>query len=73
LDGGLIHYLSAIVPLEVLPKKGKRSTSDAAREGSKAFGKMRKWHAGVEEAICALQAGNGLGLCRTNGNIIISL
>jgi hypothetical protein len=59
----LIHYLSAIVPLEVLPKKGQRSTSDAARERPKAFGKMRKWHAGVEGAIYALQAGNGFGLC----------
>ena len=59
-----LQELSAIVPLVVLPKKGRRSATDAAREGSKAFGKMRKWHAGVEAAIHALQAGNGLGICR---------
>jgi hypothetical protein len=52
----------------VLPKKGRRSATDAAREGSKAFGKMRKWHAGVEAAIHALQAGNGLGICRDKGS-----
>lgn len=63
-----LQELSAIVPLVVLPKKGKRSASDAAREGSKAFGKMRKWHAGVEAAIHALQAGNGLGICRDKGS-----
>jgi len=63
-----LKELSAIVPLPVLPKKGKRSASDAAREGSKPFGKMRKWHAGVEAAIHALQAGNGLGICRDKGS-----
>lgn len=63
-----LQELSAIVPLVVLPKKGKRSSSDAAREGAKAFGKMRKWHAGVEAAIHALQAGNGLGICRDKGS-----
>jgi len=65
---GNLQELSAIVPLAVLPKKGKRSASDSAREGSKAFGKMRKWHAGVEAAIHALQAGNGLGICRDKGS-----
>ena len=63
-----LKELSAIVPLPVLPKKGKRSAADAAREGSKPFGKMRKWHAGVEAAIHALQAGNGLGICRDKGS-----
>jgi len=63
-----LQELSAIVPLVVLPKKGRRSATDAAREGSKAFGKMRKWHAGVEAAIHALQAGNGLGICRDKGS-----
>lgn len=59
--------LGTIVPLVVLPKKGKRSGSDAQREGAKEFGKLRKWHAGVESAIHALQAGNGLSLCRDKG------
>jgi len=35
--------------------------------GLQAFGKMRKWHAGVEAAIHALQAGNGLGYAGDKG------
>jgi hypothetical protein len=62
-----LQDLSAIVPLAVLPKKGRRSGADAAREGSKEFGRLRKWHAGVESAIHALQAGNGLSVCRDKG------
>ncbi len=62
-----LQDLNAIVPLVVLPKKGKRSAADAAREGSKEFGHLRKWHAGVESAIHALQAGNGLLVCRDKG------
>jgi hypothetical protein len=62
-----LQDLSAIVPLAVLPKKGKRAAADAEREGSKEFGRLRKWHAGVESAIHALQAGNGLGVCRDKG------
>jgi hypothetical protein len=62
-----LQDLSAIVPLAVLPKKGRRSGVDAAREGSKEFGRLRKWHAGVESAIHALQAGNGLSVCRDKG------
>jgi len=62
-----LQDLKAIVPLVALPKKGKRSGADAAREGSKEFGRLRKWHAGVESAIHALQAGNGLSVCRDKG------
>ena len=64
---GNLKDLSAIVPLAVLPKKGKRAAADAEREGSKEFGRLRKWHAGVESAIHALQAGNGLSVCRDKG------
>jgi len=56
--------LSDIVELAVLPKKGKRSKRDAEREGSKQFGKIRKWHSGIESAIHALGSGNGLTVCR---------
>lgn len=59
--------LSKIVRIDCLPKKGKRSTVDAEREGSKAFGKARKWHAGIESAIHALGSGNGLIVCRDKG------
>lgn len=63
-----LKQLSEIVPLVVLPKKGKRSAADAVRESEKEFGKTRKWHAGVESAIHALGAGNGLALCRDKGS-----
>ena len=59
--------LSRIIDLVVLPKKGKHKDADRARESSKEFGDMRKWHAGVESAIGALQAGNGLKVCRDKG------
>jgi hypothetical protein len=59
--------LSEFIPLVVLPKKGKRSESDRLREGSKEFGKVRKWHSGVESAIHALGAGNGMTVCRDKG------
>lgn len=62
-----LQDLSAIVPLAVLPKKGKRAAADAEREGAEEFGRLRKWHAGVESAIHALQAGNGLAVCRDKG------
>lgn len=62
-----LKALSAIVPVAVLPKKGRRAAADAAREGSKEFGRLRKWHAGVESAIHALKAGNGLAVCRDKG------
>lgn len=59
--------LSQIVKLAVLPKKGKRSKADAQREGSKDFGNLRRWHAGIESAIHALECGNGLSICRDKG------
>ena len=59
-----LKELSDIVPLAVLPKKGKRSKADAQHEGSKEFGKIRKWHSGIESAIHALGIGNGLTVCR---------
>jgi hypothetical protein len=59
-----LKALSGIVNLAVLPKKGKRSKIDTQREGSKAFGKIRKWHSGIESAIHALGSGNGLRVCR---------
>ena len=63
-----LKRLSSFIPLVVLPKKGKLSQVDKEREGSKEFGTVRKWHAGVESAINALGAGNGLNLCRDKGD-----
>lgn len=59
--------LSKIVKIPVLPKKGKLSKKDSEREKSKEFVSIRKWHSGVESAINALMAGNGLDLCRDKG------
>jgi hypothetical protein len=56
--------LSEFIETPCLPKKGKRSQADTQREGSKEFGKMRKWHPGIESAIHALGVGNGLVVCR---------
>jgi len=64
-----LKELSEIIPLPVLPKKGKRSKNDAEREGAKEFGKARKWHSGIESAIHALGAGNGLIVCRDKGPV----
>lgn len=66
---GNLEQLSEILPMAALPKKGKRSATDQEREGSKEFGKLRKWHAGVESAIGALQRGNGMAKCRDKGAV----
>ena len=63
-----LKELSEFIPLTVLPKKGKRSETDRQREESKEFIKVRKWHAGIESAIHALGAGNGLTRCRDKGH-----
>ncbi len=55
--------LEKIVTLACLPKKGKRNKEESEREGAPEFGKMRRWHAGIESAIHALGSGNGLALC----------
>lgn len=59
-----LKELSEFIETPCLPKKGKRSQADTQREGSKEFGKMRKWHPGIESAIHALGVGNGLIVCR---------
>jgi len=64
-----LQELSGIVELPCLPKKGKRSKVDQEREGSKEFGKIRKWHPGIESAIHALGSGNGLIVCRDKGDV----
>ncbi len=55
--------LDKIVTLACLPKKGKRNKEENKREGAPEFGKMRRWHTGIESAIHALGSGNGLALC----------
>jgi len=68
-DKGLYSYdnlieLQKIIALVCLPKPGKLSEEDKQRESAPEFGKVRKWHSGIESAIHALGTGNGLALCR---------
>lgn len=64
-----LKRLSEIIPLVVLPKKGKRREADQQRESAKPFSKIRKWHAGVESKIHALVSANGMNVCRDKGAI----
>jgi len=58
--------LAALVPFPVLPKKGKCSAAEAAREGDPEFIRLRRRHSAVESAINALEV-HGLDLCRDHG------
>jgi hypothetical protein len=62
-----LKELSQRVAIACLPKKGGRSQADRMRESCRQFGEARKKHAGVESAIHALVAGNGLDRCRDKG------
>ncbi len=58
--------LAQIVDLPVLPKKGKCSKAEQARESDPRFVRLRRRHSAVESAINALQC-HGLDLCRDHG------
>jgi hypothetical protein len=58
--------LAEIVELPVVPKKGKRSAAEAARESDPEFIRLRRRHSGVESAINALEV-HGLDICRDHG------
>jgi IS5 family transposase len=62
-----VKELEAIVEVACLPKKGKLSGVAKEREGRPEFITARKRHAGIESAIHALVAGNGLAICRDKG------
>jgi hypothetical protein len=64
---GNLSELSQLVDIACLPKKGGRSQADKIREGVREFADARRKHAGVESAIHALVAGNGLDRCRDKG------
>lgn len=63
------EQLSSIVELACLPKKGKLSGADKERESHVEFRRTRKRHPGIESAIHALVAGNGLGRCRDRSEV----
>ena len=56
--------LAQIVPLVCLPKKGKHQAAAQNASATETFRQARRRHAGIEAAIGALQASNGLQRCR---------
>jgi len=58
--------LKARLDCVVLPKKGRRSQADKARESKPEFSQLRKEHAAVESAINALEQ-HGLDKCPDHG------
>ena len=56
--------LAEIVRCPCIPSKGQEKGRQQQEEGTVAFRKARQHHPGVESAIGALQAGNGLERCR---------
>jgi transposase, IS5 family len=59
--------LAEIVKVPCIAMKGQEQGRKQQEEGTVAFRKARKRHSGVESAIGALQAGNGLKRCRDRG------
>jgi hypothetical protein len=56
--------LAKIVRTPCIVSKGQEQGRQQQQEGTVAFRKARRRHSGVESAIGALQAGNGLQRCR---------
>jgi hypothetical protein len=52
--------LAKIVARPCLPKLGPKQSAEQSQQASVSFRQARKRHAGVESAVGALQAGNGL-------------
>jgi hypothetical protein len=58
--------LAEVVKVVVMPKKGRLSAADRAREDDPEFVRLRRQHSAVESAINALEC-HGLDLCRDHG------
>jgi transposase, IS5 family len=58
------HKLAEIVHTPCIASKGQEKGRQQQEEGTVAFRKTRQNHPGVESAIGALQAGNGMKRCR---------
>ena len=56
--------LAEIVPTPGIASKGQAKGRQQQQEGTVAFRQARRRHSGIESAIGALQAGNGLKRCR---------
>jgi IS5 family transposase len=59
--------LAKIVRCPCIAVKGQEKGRQQQKEGTVAFRKARQRHPGVESAIGALQAGNGMKRCRDRG------
>jgi len=64
-----LKELEEIVEVACLPKKGRLSLEAKLRESSPLFRQARRWHPGIESAIHALVASNGLVVCRARGEV----
>jgi hypothetical protein len=60
------RMLAQLVPMVVMPKKGKRNQQEYEREHSKTFIALRKQHSAVESAINCLEH-HGLNRCPDRG------
>lgn len=58
--------LKGLLDTVVLPKKGRLSKADQAREHDPEFKRLRRQHSAVESAINALEV-HGLDVCRDHG------
>lgn len=61
--------LIGIVPGLCLPKPGAKQAAEQEATASVQFRRARQRHSGIESAIGALQAGNGLKRCRDRSEI----
>lgn len=68
-DGANHDELLKIVPNICLPKKHPNAFAEQLKNADDSFKASRKRHAGVESAIGALQAGNGLKRSRDRGEV----
>jgi hypothetical protein len=59
-------HLAEVIKFPVIPKKGKLSAADQARQEGAEFVRLRRQHSAVESAINALEV-HGLDLCMDHG------
>lgn len=60
------EQINELLPMPVMPKKGKLSIVDIERENSEEFMEERKQHSAIESAINSLE-NHGLDICRDHG------
>jgi hypothetical protein len=60
------ELLELYIPEVIMPKKGRRSQADQARETQKSFRRLRRQHSAIESEINALEH-HGLNRCPDKG------